>query len=167
VEFVNGQIVEKPVSKESSRIAARIIYLLQRHVEERGGAEVYGADLGYQCFPEEPLRFRKPDGSVVRSERLADLEPDPGLMPIPADLVVEVLSPNEFAYDVGKKVEEYLANGFNLVWIVQPNTRTVTIHRADGSVTKLHESGEITGETALHNFRCKLAEFFALAPAVP
>lgn len=167
VEFVNGQLVEKPVSKESSRIAARILFLLQQHVEKAGGAEVYGADLGYQCFPEEPARYRKPDVSVVRLARLAGLEPDPGLMPIPADLTVEVLSPQDSAYDVAKKIEEYLANGFPLVWIVQPNTKTVTIHRADGSVTKLHENDDITGESALPDLRRKVAEFFAPAAAQP
>ena len=43
VEFVNGQLVEKPVSKESSRIAARILFLLQQHVEKlRGGPTLAG-----------------------------------------------------------------------------------------------------------------------------
>ena len=168
VEFVNGHLVEKPVSKESSRVAARIAYLLQHHLQQSGGgAEVYGADLGYQCFPDEPTRFRKPDASVIRRERLAKLDPDLGLMPIPPDLAVEVLSPTDFAYDVAAKIDEYLRNGFALVWVVEPNTRTVVIHRADGSVTKLRENDEITGESALPGFRCKLAEFFAQPPAKP
>src|SRR6266853_510246 len=34
IEFVNGQILEKPVSKESSRVAAQIIFLLQSHVRK-------------------------------------------------------------------------------------------------------------------------------------
>src|SRR5437773_3379819 len=89
VEFVNGQVVEKPVSKESSRVAALVLYFLQDFARRTGIIEVYSSDLGYQCFPEEPARFRKPDVSAVRRERLAGLEPDPGLMPIPADLVVE------------------------------------------------------------------------------
>lgn len=166
VEFVNGQWVEKPVSKESSRVAARIVFLLQTHVEVTGEAEVYGADLGYQCFSDEPARFRKPDASAVRRERLAGLEPDPGLMPIPADLVVEVISPGETSYDVAEKVEDYLANGFKLVWVVHPNTRTVNVHRTDGSVAKLYDRDEITGESVLPGFRCRVREFFA-QPAGP
>jgi Uma2 family endonuclease len=82
-------------------------------------------------------------------------------MPIPADLVVEVLSPNDHIYDVNKKVELYLACGFRLVWVVDPEVRIVYVHRADGSVTKLHENDEITGEGALPGFRLKVAEFFA------
>ncbi len=39
--------------------------------------------------------------------------------------------------------------------------RIVYVHRADGSVTKLRESDEITGEAALPGFRRKVAELFA------
>jgi Uma2 family endonuclease len=160
IEFVNGQILEKPVSKESSRVAAQIIFLLQSHVRIAGRAEIYDCSLGYQCFPEEPARFRKPDVSAILVERLKPLESDPGLMPIPADLVVEVISPGDKADEVAEKVEEYLANGFKLVWVVHPNTRTVVIHRDDGSIAKLHEKDQITGESVLPDFNCNVAEFF-------
>jgi Uma2 family endonuclease len=160
IEYVDGHIVEKPVSKESSRIAARILILLGSHVKATASpVEVYDSSLGYECF-EAPTHWRKPDVSTIRTERLAALEPDPGLMPIPSDLTVEVLSPGDLAYDVAKKIDEYLRNGFPLVWIVQPATRTVEVHRADGSVTKLRENDEITGESAVPGFRVKVGEFF-------
>ena len=88
-------------------------------------------------------------------------------MPIPADLVVEVLSPQDRAYDVWLKTEEYLANGFKLIWEVHPHTRTVVIHRADGSVAKLHEQDDITGESLLPGFKCKVGEFFAVPVGAP
>jgi Uma2 family endonuclease len=161
IEFINGQLVETPSSRESSRVAVQIGSLLQRNVEQTGEATIFDCSLGYQCFAEEPSRYRKPDVSAIRRERLAGLDPDPGLMPIPADLVVEVISPGDTVYDVSKKIEEYLENGFKLIWVVHPNTKTVVIHRADGSVGKLHEDDEIVGESVLPSFKCKVAEFFA------
>lgn len=162
VEFVNGQIVEKPVSFDSARIEARIIRLLQNHVDQSQDATVCGPSLAYRCFPKEPSRFRKPDASVLRNDRLKTLDdPDPGMMPIPPDLAVEVLSPTDFAYDVDEKLEDYLSNGFKLIWVVNPLTRTVTIHRGDGSIGRLHENDEIAGESALPGFSCKVAQFFA------
>jgi Uma2 family endonuclease len=121
---------------------------------------VFSQSVGYRCYSADPSKFRRPDLSVIRAERLAGTEPDIGLVPFPADLVVEVLSPNDLAYDVAEKVEEYLANGFRLIWIVHPNTETVTIHRADGSVALLHAADEITGEQALPGFRAQVARFF-------
>ena len=99
---------------------------------------------------------------MVRSERLAGFDPQTGYIPFAPDLAVEVISPNDTAYAVGEKIEEYLTNGFNLIWVVQPNIKTVTIYRGDGSVAVLHERDEITGEGALASFRCKVAEFFAV-----
>jgi Uma2 family endonuclease len=81
-------------------------------------------------------------------------------MPIPADLVVEVISPNDTWYLVTRKVEEYLSAGFRLVWIVDPNTRIVVVRRADGSNSWLRENDEITAEAALPSFRCRVSEFF-------
>lgn len=162
VEFVNGQIVEKPVSVESSRIAAEIIFLLKLHVSKSRDAMICDSSLGYRCFSDDPARHRKPDVSAIRNERMQTLnDPDPRLMPIPPDLAVEVLSPTDYAYDVDEKLEDYLSNGFKLIWVVNPLTRTVTIHRGDGSIGRLHENDEITGESALPGFACKVAQFFA------
>src|SRR5688572_19634821 len=88
VEFVNGQLVEKPVSMESSRVAGNILYVLKDYVRKTRQVEAFDSTLGYQCFPDNPAHFRKPDVSAVRRERLAGLDPDPGLMPIPPDLAV-------------------------------------------------------------------------------
>lgn len=161
VEFAHGHIVEKPASIESSRVEATIVHLLKSETSRERKTQVFPSSMGYQCFPEEPGRFRKPDVSLVRSERLAGYDPQTGLIPFVPDLAVEVISPNDTAYALGEKIEEYLANGFSLIWVVQPNTKTVTIYRGDGSVAVLHEPDEITGEGALPSFRCKVSEFFA------
>lgn len=160
VEFVDGQIVEKPpVSIEAARVVVRIAKLLDTDADKTGMARVY-SEMGFQCFRDEPVRVRKPDVSAVRTERLTGIDPDDAFMPIPADLAVEVLSPANLVYDVGDKVQEYLRNGFRLVWVVDPNMRTVSVHRADGTVAMLREQDEITAEDVLPDFRCRVSEFF-------
>lgn len=161
VEFVNGQILEKPVSIRSGEIELAIGWALRNVAMRTGSARVYPASVGYRCFSDDPMKFRRPDVSVVRKDRMARIDPDEGFMPIPPDLAVEVVSPSDLAYDVANKLEEYLKNGFPLIWIVYPSTRTVSIHRADGTVSLLHEDDEISGESALPEFKCKVADFFA------
>lgn len=160
VEFAHGRIVEKSVSLESSNVEATLVRLLGNEASRERRAYVFPSSMGYQCFAEEPQRFRKPDVSVVRAERLVGFDPRTGLIPFPPDLAIEVVSPNDTAYGVSEKVEEYLANGFQLIWVVQPNIKTVTIYRSDGSVAVLHSRDEITGEGALPSFRCMVSEFF-------
>ncbi len=158
-ELVDGQLRERTVSKESSRVAATIVSLLGVEARRTDEAEVYGADLGYTCFPPDAEKeMRKADASVIRRETLASVAGDPGYMPVPADLAVEVLSPNDLIRNVNDKVEEYLSAGFGIVWVVDPVKKNVMIHRRDGSVTKVHENEEISGETALPGFRCRVAE---------
>jgi Uma2 family endonuclease len=158
-ELVHGQLRERTVSKESSRVAATIVYLLSAEARRTNEAEVYGADLGYNCFPPDAEKeTRRGDVSLIRRERLAGLKGHPDYMPIPADLVVKVLSPNDLIRNVNDKVEEYLAAGFGLVWVVDPVKKHVMVHRRDGSVAKVHENEEISGESALANFKCKVAE---------
>ena len=161
VEFVNGRMVEKPVSVESNRIEVKIIRLLGNEAARTGSADVFGAAMGYQCFADDPAKFRKPDVSVVRAGRMTDIDPQTGFLHSPPDLTVEVLSPNDLVYDVTTKIDEYLKNGFPLIWVVHPNVRAVAVYRADGTTLMLHEGDEITGEPALPGFRCKVAEFFA------
>jgi Uma2 family endonuclease len=161
IELVDGQIVEKPASIESSEVESRVNQLFRNCTDAASGAvRISGSSLGYRCYRDDPARFRKPDVSVVRVERLRGIDSREGFMPVPADLVVEVISPTDLHYDVAQKTEEYLKNGFPLVWLVIPQTRAVEIYRADGSITLLHENDEITGENALPDFKCKVAEFF-------
>jgi Uma2 family endonuclease len=158
-ELSGGQLVERPVSKESSRIGATVVWLLRQAAAARNDVEVFGADLGYQCFPNDPQLVRKPDASAIRREKLAGLG-DPGFMPIPADLVVEVVSPNDISANLREKVEEYISAGFGRVWVIYPDARLLDVYGSGGLVATLHENDEITGEPALPDFRCRVAEFF-------
>lgn len=163
VEFYDGRLVEQPVeypmSWESSRVAGRIIALLGMAAGEPFEVEIAGSDLAYRCHPTDLKWMRKPDASVIRKERLANLG-DVGVMPIPPDLAVEVLSPHDLARDVLAKIEAYLQAGFPLVWLVNPELRMVTVYRGDGSVTRLHADDEIDGGDALPRFHRRVADLF-------
>ncbi len=161
LELVDGQIVEKDMSAESSEIellfGARIMIFLMQHPV----AKVYPASLGYRCFSDDPDKVRKPDASVIRLDRLTALEdPNPGYMPIPPDLAIEVISPNDVTYDMDKKLREYFSAGFPLVWVADPNDRTITVRPLNGRPFILTEDDEITAEAALPGFRCKVRDFF-------
>jgi Uma2 family endonuclease len=79
---------------------------------------------------------------------------------IAPDLAVEVVSSRDEFAEVTEKVEEYLAAGIPLVWVIDPENQIVYVHRKDGSVTKLHKNDELFGEDILPGFTCKVAELF-------
>ena len=85
--------------------------------------------------------------------------------PVAPDLAVEVASPNDLGRELRVKVEEYLRAGVRLVWLVDPETRSIEVVRADGGVARLYEQDELSGEDVLPDFRCRVAELFAPAAA--
>jgi len=163
-ELVDGNLVERPVSVLSSFIGGVYYYLLFGHCLNHKTGGVWPADNGYQCYSDAPNKVRKPDASFVRRGRLT-LEQflQDGFCPVCPDLVVEVISPNELAYEVEEKIQEYLRAGVALIWIVYPESRRMMIYRADGSTTRLGEQDELNGENVLPGFSMVIRDIFALA----
>jgi Uma2 family endonuclease len=120
----------------------------------------FPADLGYVCFPSAPGKVRRPDVSLIRKERLPEGPTSEGYMYIPPDLAVEVISPNDLAYEVDQKVVEYLDAGVPLVWVINPEARTVRVHRQIRSMGWLREDDELSGEDVLPAFRCRVSKLF-------
>jgi len=161
MELVNGQIVEKNGSVESSEVEGHFLFRFQVFLLNNRVADVFPASLGYQCFTEDHLKIRKPGATIVRLDRLKALaDPNPGYMPIVPDLAVEVISPNDMVYDVDEKVKEYLDAGFPLIWIADPKARTITVYQP-GRRPVIHTGDdEMAAEAVLPGFRCKVGDFF-------
>ncbi|HVS40325.1 MAG TPA: Uma2 family endonuclease [Gemmataceae bacterium] len=164
-ELVNGELVERNMGWNSSRIGGQLFFYLRAFLETIPLGRAAPADASYQCFPDAPGKVRRPDVSFIRADRLPAEEDREGHCRIAPDLAVEVISPNDLYCDVDDKVEEYLAAGVRQVWVLNPSTRTVRIHRADGTQAYLRESDELTGEDVVPGFRCRVGTLFAAPPA--
>lgn len=160
LELVNGELVEKNVSVLSSLVEGIVLTRLSVFCDSHQLGPVFPGTNGIQCFPDDPLKVRKPDAAFVKKERFLAEYLKEGFLSIAPDLAVGVLSPNDLASEVIEKVEEYLAAGITLVWVIDPEAQIVVIHRGDGSVTKLRKNDELAGENIIPDFRCKVAELF-------
>ena len=54
----------------------------------------------------------------------------------------------------------WLSHGVRLVWVVHPDTRTVDVHQADGSVSTLGSDDAIDGLDVLPGFACPVSAVF-------
>ena len=162
-ELVDGRLVETDMGAEASWIANRVGMLVTRFADEHKLGEVFNAECGYQCFPDDPARVRKPDVSFIARERLAGGIPAGHIRTAP-DLAVEVVSPNDLFYEVLSKVEEYLRAGVRMVWVVDPSTRSVQVSRADGSWVRLRADEDLHGEEVLSGFVCRVSDLFLPCP---
>jgi Uma2 family endonuclease len=121
---------------------------------------VFPADIAYQCFQGSDGIVRRPDVSFIRLGRLPNENLPDGYIVIPPDLAAEVVSMNDLAYELDRKVSRYLKAGVHLVWVINPDLRIMRVHRADGSVTALYEPDVLTGEEVVPGFRCSVRDLF-------
>jgi Uma2 family endonuclease len=161
-ELVDGELVERNMGWESSWIGGRLYGFMFVYSESINAGWVAPGDASYQCFPGHPNKVRKPDASFIRLARLPAKERPTGHCRIAPDVAAEVVSPNDFYEDVEEKVDEYLKAGVQLVWVVNPATKSVRVHRADGTVTDLNENQELSGEDIMPGFRCRVADLFVV-----
>jgi len=75
-------------------------------------------------------------------------------------LAVEVLSPTDRTNKVNRRIAQFLRWGAKVVWLLDPEERTLTIYRSDRAPEVLDDAQEVIGEGPLDGFRCRVADFF-------
>jgi Uma2 family endonuclease len=160
IELVNGELVENPVSALSSFVEGNIFAKISSHCAATKTHLAFPSSNGIRCFPDDPNKVRKPDVSVFEKERFTLEHMLEGFVTIAPNLAVEVVSTNDEVAELNEKIEDYLAAGVPLIWVIDPANEIAFIHRKDGSVTKLHRNDALTGENILPGFTCKVAELF-------
>jgi Uma2 family endonuclease len=161
-ELVDGRLVEKNMGGFASYVALRLGSRLVQFGEDRGLGCAFDSEGSYQCFPDAPRKVRKPDLSFIRRGRLPDEVIPSGHIKIPPDLAVEVVSPNDTAYEVDGKVVEYLGAGVPLVWVVYPETRSIHVYRSDGTASRLGENENLTAPELMPDFSVRVGDLFPL-----
>ena len=165
-ELVRGEVIELPPPlKIHGVVCVNVAYELSGYVRRRRKGYVTGNDSGV-ILERQPDTVRGPDVALYEdASKFADLHSE--YVEVPPRLAVEVLSPDDKAKHVTRKITDYLKNGIDLVWLIDPEARTVTVYRRDRGQYLVEESGELTGDDVLPDFRCKVADFFYLPVEVP
>lgn len=78
---------------------------------------------------------------------------------VPA-LIVEILSPSDTLEGIDEKITAYLAAGVPLVWLLDPQDRTVTIYRPGNEPTLVNIRQDLDGNEVLPGFRVPVSQLF-------
>lgn len=97
---------------------------------------------------------RMPDVSWVRNERWNALSKEQRRQfpPLCPDFVIELRSPSDRLKDLQKKMEEYIANGAELGWLIDPIDERIYVYRPGTQVEVLQDPKQISGEPLLRGF---------------
>jgi Uma2 family endonuclease len=158
-ELVEGVLVEKPMGFRESLLATALIQYLREFVAPGNLGLITGEGGMLRLFAG---LVRIPDVAFISWARLPDgkvpEEPIPELAP---DLAVEVLSRMNTPREMRRKRDEYFEAGVTLVWIVDPDKRTVTVFSAPDEGVVYSQHDVLEGETVLPGFKLAVQDLFA------
>jgi Uma2 family endonuclease len=161
-ELVEGVLVEKTVGYREGSLGIWLARLIGPYLDKNDLGDLAGADATMRLMKG---LVRLPDVSFTRWEKFPGgklpEEPIPDLVP---DLAVEILSKNNTAGEMKRKLKEYFLTGTSLVWIIDPKKRTVTVHTAPDVSTALTEADTLDGGAVLPGFSLAVKRIFERLP---
>ena len=97
---------------------------------------------------------RSPDAAWVKKSRLRTLTPaqKKKFLPLCPNFVIELRSPSDTLKTVQEKMQEYLDNGAQLGWLIDPLERRVYVYRPGAAVERLDNPTTISGDPELPGF---------------
>lgn len=148
-------VVMSPTGWESGRRNALLIAALVRWSQANGSGAVTDSSTGFH-MPNGATR--SPDAAWVRRTRLARFTQAEKrtFLPLCPDFVVELRSETDRREDLLAKMEEYMANGAQLGWLIDPLEQAVTIYRPGAAPVRLEHPATITGDPELPGFTLEL-----------
>lgn len=162
-ELVDGELVESPeINTESSTVAMLIDGLLGDFVCRHRLGIVAGSDATYQRIENDSSRIRRPDVSYIADGRPPQRQYDRGLIRIAPETAVGVVSLYDEYDEVGAKVEEYLAAGVRLGWVVNPRSQAVIVHHPSQASSRLRSADRLMEEDVLPEFSVQLPNCFRI-----
>jgi Uma2 family endonuclease len=152
-------IVMAPTGGETGNRNADITAQLVTWTKRDGTGAAFDSSTGFK-LPNGA--DRSPDGSWVRKSRLAALTHEQKLkfMPLCPDFVIELRSPTDALVVTQAKMTEYIENGAQLGWLIDPEVRRIHVYRPRQAVVVLENVAEIAADPELPGFVLDLREIW-------
>lgn len=148
-----------PASYDHGRIEVELIYRLTHFVRQQALGEVAPSDTGF-LLSRDPDTVRCADVAFICQERIDPPGRQGPYYPGAPDLAIEIVSPTDRAGEIDEKVQDWLHHGCQVVWLVNPKWRTVTIYRGGADISMLTEADELTALSLLPGFRLPIRQIF-------
>lgn len=159
-ELIRGELTTMaPTSGQHGESAFNIAGILRTFIKAHDLGIGAGAETGF-LLSRNPDTVRAPDCAFIRKERVPAEGAPKKFWPLAPDLAVEVLSPSDSASEVLEKIDEWLAAGARLVWVIDPEKKTVTVHAPSRQPKKLRLRDQLDGGDVLPGFSITIADIF-------
>jgi Uma2 family endonuclease len=166
-ELVDGEkVLLMPTVFEHTATLKFLYKLLLKYEEAFAQIAVFSeAPFVLTDTPDWVKGSRVPDIMVYRAEQITVYQatmPNYSKKPfvlVPA-LCIEIVSPTDSYIELEEKVDRYLQDGVELVWVVNPRRGSVTVFERDGKITRLTGDAVLAAVGLMPNFAVKVGELF-------
>ena len=158
-ELIDGRIVTMtPAGDDHGGIEHAIDMEIGPFVRARKLGKMRVGEVGIY-IRRNPDRVRAADVLFISNERYAQ-KSSSGFLDVAPDLIVEVVSPHDRWSAIMQKLRDYFSIGVRLVWVVNPNTRSVFAYRSLTDVREFAETDDLPGDDVLPGFAVRVSQFF-------
>ncbi len=153
-------VIMPPTGSETGFRNSKINARLTIWAEKDGSGQVFDSSSGYFLPDGAAL---SPDASWVSNSRLQKLtkEQKRGLFQLCPDFVIELMSPSDRLSKLEPKMQEWIENGAQLGWLLDPDHRTVYIYSPGSEPERVSNPDRLVGEGPVAGFVLELADIWA------
>jgi Uma2 family endonuclease len=152
-------IIMPPAFSDTGNRNTKISQQLANWSDQDGTGETFDSSSGF-TLPNGATR--SPDAAWIKLERWDALSEaqKASFAPICPDFVIELRSSSDTLASLQTKMQEYIANGSMLGWLIDRKTRTVQIYRPDREPELLDNPEVVSGDPELPGFRLRMAKIW-------
>ncbi|HEV7222178.1 MAG TPA: Uma2 family endonuclease [Pirellulales bacterium] len=159
-ELDNGRLIAmSPTGHKHGDVEFKIAKSLGDAAEDQRLGKIYTGETGIVLW-RNPDRVVGADLAFVGRASLPVQASREGYLETIPDLVVEVVSKNDTAPYIQRKVDDYLKAGVRFVWVADPEARTLTEHRREAKPRTYAQSEIVTLPELIPGLRLSLEEVF-------
>jgi Uma2 family endonuclease len=149
-----GLVIMSPVGGESGEREADLITDLALWNRQTKLGKVFSSST---MFKLPGGGDRSPDAAWVELSRWNALTPEEqaGFPPLCPDFVIELRSKTDALPPLQDKMQEYLASGLRLGWLINPKGQTVEIYRPNSAMETVPFPASLSGEAVLPGFELR------------
>jgi len=158
-ELIDGRIIPmSPAGISHGIYEMNFALALRRFADEHDLGVVATGEVGIYTR-RDPDSVRGADVVFISHER-DQLRASAGFLDVAPELVVEIISPDDKWSDVIEKLREYFAVGVKLVWVADPELRSVLAYRSLTDVREFTADDDLVSDDVLPGFRVNVADLF-------
>jgi Uma2 family endonuclease len=152
-------IIMPPTGGQTSERNAEIIIQLGSWAKRNGEGVTFDSSGGFRL---NNGAVRSPDAAWVKRSRLSTLtaEERQKFLPLCPEFVIELRSPTDSLDVLREKMQEYVDNGAQLAWLIDPEQKRVYVYRPGVPVQELERPEKVYGHPLLSGFELDLREIW-------